>query len=386
MKIEEMNLEQVNQRLAELDEIVRNATDVKIVNNAATEKRSLIARRNELMELETRRQTALNLTSGEVTGRTVEERRNERPAERTFAVDSVEYRNAWLNSIRGVPVSEPEQRALTGAAYLVPTTTANQVLDKLVDMVPLLEEIELLRVRGNVNFAVNTVAPTVSLKAGGSAVDESTTTMIEVKLSSYTISGLVSIGADIASMAIDAFEGWLTNKLAEQLAYKVELYIIKGSGDSQPTGIDKAHAGAAWVDGTDAVDWAGAALASVDLDKAIGLLPAAYDKNAKFLMSKKTFFKSVIGLKDENNVPLITKEGSVYRIRGYEVKFSDQVDTDDIFFGDIKRGMVGNLSNDIQVERDRNLRYNAWDFLGWCSFDCKPSKVPCIIKIASDIS
>ena len=290
-----------------------------------------------------------------------------------------------LNSIRGVPVSEPEQRALTGAAYLVPTTTANQVLDKLVDMVPLLEEIELLRVRGNVNFAVNTVAPTVSLKAGGSAVDESTTTMIEVKLSSYTISGLVSIGADIASMAIDAFEGWLTNKLAEQLAYKVELYIIKGSGDSQPTGIDKAHAGAAWVDGTDAVDWAGAALASVDLDEAIGLLPALMTRMQNS-NEQEDIFKSVIGLKDENNVPLITKEGSVYRIRGYEVKFSDQVDTDDIFFGDIKRGMVGNLSNDIQVERDRNLRYNAWDFLGWCSFDCKPSKVPCIIKIASDIS
>lgn len=385
MKLEEMNLEQVTQRLAELDEEVRNANDVEFVNKATEEKKDLLARKAELEDLESRKQAALDISAQKVEPKVIETRK-ENEMEKTFAIDSVEYRNAWLNSIRGVPVSEPEQRALTGAAYLVPTTTANQVLDKLVDMVPLLEEIELLRVRGNVNFAVNTVAPTVSLKAGGSAVDESTTTMIEVKLSSYTISGLVSIGADIASMAIDAFEGWLTNKLAEQLAYKVELYIIKGSGDSQPTGIDKAHAGAAWVDGTDAVDWAGAALASVDLDKAIGLLPAAYDKNAKFLMSKKTFFKSVIGLKDENNVPLITKEGSVYRIRGYEVKFSDQVDTDDIFFGDIKRGMVGNLSNDIQVERDRNLRYNAWDFLGWCSFDCKPSKVPCIIKIASDIS
>ena len=384
MKLEEMNLEQVTQRLAELDEEVRNANDVEFVNKATEEKKDLLARKAELEDLESRKQAALDISAQKVEPKVIETRK-ENEMEKTFAIDSVEYRNAWLNSIRGVPVSEPEQRALTGAAYLVPTTTANQVLDKLVDMVPLLEEIELLRVRGNVNFAVNTVAPTVSLKAGGSAVDESTTTMIEVKLSSYTISGLVSIGADIASMAIDAFEGWLTNKLAEQLAYKVELYIIKGSGDSQPTGIDKAHAGAAWVDATDAVDWAGAALASVDLDKAIGLLPAAYDKNAKFLMSKKTFFKSVIGLKDENNVPLITKEGSVYRIRGYEVKFSDQVDTDDIFFGDIKRGMVGNLSNDIQVERDRNLRYNAWDFLGWCSFDCKPSKVPCIIKIASDI-
>ena len=182
------------------------------------------------------------------------------------------------------------------------------------------------------------------------------------------------------------FEGWLIGKIAEQLSYKIEYYIINGGGVGEPTGIDLAFTSTAWADETDAVDWSSTSLGTVDIDEAIGMLPAAYDRNAKFLMSKKTFFQSVIGLEDVNNVPLVSREEGKYRIRGYEVIFSDQVTTGDIFYGDFKRGMVGNLSNEVQVERDRNLTYNAWDYLGWCSFDCKPSKVKAIIKIAADVT
>ena len=41
MKIEEMNLEQITARLAELDEKVRAATDAEAVNKAAEEKKEL---------------------------------------------------------------------------------------------------------------------------------------------------------------------------------------------------------------------------------------------------------------------------------------------------------------------------------------------------------
>ena len=385
MKLEEMNLEQVTQRLAELDEEVRNANDVEFVNKATEEKKDLLARKAELEDLESRKQAALDISAQKVEPKVIETRK-ENEMEKTFAIDSVEYRNAWLNAMKNTQVSEAEQRALTGASYLVPTATANKVLDSLVDMVPLLNEIDLLRVKGNVTFAVNTVAPTVSIKEGGSAVDDGGTTFVQVSLGSYTISTIVRIGADTASMAIDAFEGWLIGKIAEQLSYKIEHYIINGDGEGEPTGIDLAFTSSAWTNETDAVDWASTSLGTGDIDKAIGLLPAAYDRNAKFLMSKKTFFQSVIGLEDVNNVPLVSREEGKYRIRGYEVIFSDQVTTGDIFYGDFKRGMVGNLSNEVQVERDRNLTYNAWDYLGWCSFDCKPSKIKAIIKIASDIA
>ena len=129
-----------------------------------------------------------------------------------------------------------------------------------------------------------------------------------------------------------------------------------------------------------------AALAVADLDSAIGLLPAAYDKESKFLMSKKTFYTNIVNLTDVNNLPVVQREGNKFIVRGFEVVFSDQVAANAIYFGSFKRGMAGNLGVDIKVEKQRNLRYNSYDFLGWGVFDCKPAQTGCIVKIASDIA
>ena len=380
MNLEDMNLEQVNQRLAELDEIVERSQKVEEVDSATEEKRSLLDRQAELKDLQERKQIAKDLQSGKIVAEVVEERKDEKHME-VMTYESPEYRTAWLNKMRGAPLTEVEERAFTGSAYVVPDSTANKVIDALVDMVPLLNEVELLRVKGNVSFAVQSAAPAPTEKAGGVAQDEATTTLVQVALGSYTIATLVRIGADIASMAIDAFEGWLTGKIAEQLSYKLEQFIVSGDGSGSPTGIDEIT----WTDNTNAIDWASTSLDDADIDQAIGLLPAAYDRNAKFLMSKKTFFNNVIGLTDTNNVPIVQRESGKYLIRGYPVMFSDACTVNDIFFGDFKRGMVANLSNEIKIERDRNLAYNSWDYLGWCSFDCKPSGINCIVKIAADV-
>ena len=383
MNIEDMNLEQTIERLAELDEIVERSATVEEIDEATNEKKELIERKAFLEDLQERKQIARDIQAGKITANIIEERKEETKMELTYKPDSMEYRNVWLNKMRGVALNETEERAFSDANAVVPDATANMIIDSLVDKVPLLNEIELLRVKGHVSFAVNTVAPALTLKAGGSAVDEATTTMVQVTLGSYTMSTIVRIGADVASMAISAFEGWLVAKLTDQIAYKIEYYIIKGSGESQPKGIDAIT----YVDGTNAVDWAGAALADEDINEAIGLLPAAYDGNAKFLMSKKTFYTNVLGLTDTNNVPLVQRDANNrFVLQGFPVIFSDQVDAGDIFYGDFKRGMVGNLSNEMKVERDRNLGYNSWDYLGWCSFDCKPSGINCIVKIAVDIT
>ena len=55
MKLEEMNLEQVTQRLAELDIEVREATEVEAVNKATEEKKNLLIRKSELEDLEMRK-------------------------------------------------------------------------------------------------------------------------------------------------------------------------------------------------------------------------------------------------------------------------------------------------------------------------------------------
>lgn len=379
-------LKEIEERLSAIKiEIDTDGADLDALENEIT---TLTEERKSINEKIEKRQQLVDSIVNLPDTNIIKDFKEERKLEvKTYLNGSEEYRIAYLKNLQGAKLDEIEQRALTGGSTALPQQTANIVIDKLVDMVPLLNEIELFRVDGNVNFMVNTVAPGATLEAAGGAVTESNATLVEVSLGGYNMNAFLSIGADLASMAVSAFEDWLVRKLTEAIAYKIEYYIINGDGNSAPKGIEKY---ATWdvSDGT-GVDWTGgqngAALAVADLDSAIGLLPAAYDKESKFLMSKKTFYTNIVNLTDINNLPVVQREGNKFIVRGFEVVFSDQVAANVIYFGSFKRGMAGNLGVDIKVEKQRNLRYNSYDFLGWGVFDCKPAQTGCIVKIASNI-
>ena len=387
MNLDEMNLQQVEERLAALDVEVRKATEAEAVEKAAEEKKGLLTRKAELVDLEQRKKTALELNEGKVPDKIIEERKAEPKMENKIERGTEEYRIAWLKQLQGKELTEMETRALTGGTSALPDQTANKVIDILLDTVPMLNEIELFRVPGSINIAVEVTAPGATREAAGGAVTESSATLRQVTLNGYNMNAFIRLGADLAQQAVSAFEDWLTRKLADAIANKIENFIINGDGSGDPKGIDKYVTTWDVSDGT-GVDWtgsSGSALAVDDLDKAIGLIPAKYDQAAKFVMSKKTFYTNVVNLTDVNNLPVVERDGRTFYVRGYPVVFSSYVADGVIYFGDFKRGMVGNLSSDVRVEKQRNLAYNAWDFLGWAVFDCAPAAAGCIVKIASNI-
>jgi len=392
MNLDDMNLQQVEERLAALDVEVREATEAEAVEKAAEEKKGLLTRKAELVDLEQRKKTALELNEGKAPEKIIEARKEEKKMEIEKKLDhsSEEYRIAWLKNLQGKEIGEIEKRdaGLTGGTSTLPEATANKVVEILVDTVPLLNEVTLFRMPGSVNIAVEVTSPEANREAAGGAVTNSTAELRQVTLNGYNMNAFLSIGADLQAMAVPAFEDWLTRSLADAIAEKIEDFIVNGDGNGDPQGIEYYDT---WkVSSLNAIDWTGGSsnneLAVADLDNAVGLLPARYDKDSKFLMSKKTFYQNVANLTDLNNMPVIEREGRSFYVRGYPVIFSGAVATGNIFFGDFKRGMVANLSSDIKVEKQRNLRFNAWDFLGWGVFDCKPAAAGCIVKIAADIA
>lgn len=389
MNLDEMNLQQVEERLAALDIEVRSFTEVADVEKATKEKKGLLERKAELVDLEQRKKTALELNEGKAPEKIIEARKEEKnmDIEKMLDRSSEEYRSAWLKNLQGKELNEVEKRALSGGTSALPEATANKVVEILVDTVPLLNEIELFRMPGSINIAVEVIAPGATREAAGGLVTESTAVLRQVTLAGYNMNAFIRLGADLAQQAVSAFEDWLTRKLADAIGNKIEDFIVNGDGSGDPKGIDKYvdtwdvsnGTGVAWTGSS------GAALAVADLDAAIGLLPAKYDRDSKFVMSKKTFYTNVANLTDVNNLPVVEREGRNFYVRGYPVVFSNYVTTGTIFFGDFKRGMVGNLSSNIQVEKQRNLAYNAWDFLGWAVFDCAPAAAGCIVKVAAGI-
>ena len=384
MDLDNMTLQQVEERLAALDIEVRSFTEAAQVDAATEEKKQLLQRKTELVDLEKRKQTALELTAGKAPEKIIEERKVDIHMEnKIIERGTEEYRIAWLKNLQGKPLDELETRALTGGTSALPEATANKIVEILVDTVPLLGEIELFRMPGSISIGVEVTAPGAKVEAAGGSVTGSDAELRQVTLNGYNMNAFLSIGADLQAQAIPAFEDWLTRKLADAVGNEIENLIVNGDGVNDPKGIEEY---AVWDDSNEtAVDWDNSALDVGDLDKAIGILPAKYDKDAKFLMSKKTFFNNVANLSDVNNLKVVERIGRDFYVRGYPVIFSSYVTTGDIFFGDFKRGMVGNLSSDIKVEKQRNLRNNAWDFLGWAVFDCQPAAAGCIVKIADDI-
>jgi len=61
MDLKEMNLQQVEERLTALDIEVRSFTEVADVEKATEEKKGLLERKAELVDLEQRKKTALEL-------------------------------------------------------------------------------------------------------------------------------------------------------------------------------------------------------------------------------------------------------------------------------------------------------------------------------------
>ena len=145
MEIRNMNLEQVNARLSALIEEVRNSNDLEFIKNATTEKEELLARKNDLETLEQRKKDILEVNSGN--GNVIST--NGEPQKR-YAVDSKEYRTAWLMNLQGREIPAEARAAITATAA-IPTMTANMIVDRL-DEHPLLGAIDVLHIPGYVTL------------------------------------------------------------------------------------------------------------------------------------------------------------------------------------------------------------------------------------------
>ena len=388
MKLDDMNLQQVNERLAALDVEVRGAKTVEAVEAAAEEKKSLLERKKELEDLERRRQTALDLTAGAKTpDRVIDIRKDENNmkfSEMTLEerVATPEYRDLWLSKLLGKDIEKrAHEMGITEVGAVVPTITQERIFNKLRDYVPLLNEITLLQVPGNVSFVVEGVKNDAALHAENTLITPAADTMVKVTLAGYEIVKVLRISATIQAMSINSFEGWLAENLAEGIAEKIGALIIYGDGDSKPTGINKA---ATWANGTNAVDWAtDNTVTTAELIKLVGYLKPGYHRRAKFLMNHKTYW-NIVSKQEDQKFKIMTPDWK--RLLGYEILLDDRVNDFNIFFGDFKK-VVGNLAQNVEVKRSEASGFlnNAVDFRGTAIFDCKVAVGEAFVKAGNTL-
>ena len=302
--------------------------------------------------------------------------------ERTYGADSPEYRSAYLKQMRGIELSDVEERAMTSASSsagpVIPTQTMNKIISKLHQYAPLLDEIELLSVPGNVKVPAEGTTIEASIHAEGATITAAGDTMTYVELGMYEITKLITISKTVELMSVDAFENWLTDKIARNVADKITGLILTGTGSSQAQGINAI----AWDESNSVTVAKSSTLTVANIDSVVGLLNGAYDAGAKWIMSKKTFFGDFRALQDNSKNKVISKEGDTWYVEGYPVSFDERMTIHEAILGNLRRGYIGNMPEEAHVTSQFVVRENSYDFLGSAMFDGKVQAVEAFVKIA----
>ena len=293
-----------------------------------------------------------------------------------------EYRSAWLKQLRRLPLNDAENRAYANAsgtgAEVIPTQTANEIISKVNQLAPMLNEVTLLHVNGAVKFAIEGTNTAASIHTENADITAAADTLTYVSLSGYEIIKLVQISDTVITMSITAFESWIVNMLAEAIARKIEDLIINGTGSSQPKGIDKANT---WNATNSVTVGASASLTAANVQTLIGLLPSGYDRNGKFVMNKRTLFIDFLPLQDNNKNHIVTVQGNNYFVYGYPVLLSDYVADHIAYLGDCSK-ICANFAENISVKSAYEINTNSYKYSGIAIFDCAPAIGEAFVKLA----
>lgn len=296
------------------------------------------------------------------------------------------YRVAFFKRLQGKELSPEELTAYSSGASsagaVIPTQTAEEIITKLKERAPLLQEITLLQVQGNVTFAVEGTNNAAAIHTENASITPAADTLVKVSLSGWEVTKLIQVSDTVKTMSINAFEGWLVDMLVESIADKISDMIINGTGSSQAKGIEKANT---WGD-TNSVSVAKTgSLTSANVQTLIGLLGGGYDANAKFIMSKKTLYTDFMPLQDNSKNDIVTREGRSYYVYGYPVLIDSRVTEHEAYLGDLKK-YVANLAESVNVKADFDIDTNSNKYLGVAIFDGAPALGEAFVKLVKATS
>lgn len=368
-------LEEIETRLSAIkQEIEIEGADIQALTD---ETDALIEERKTIIEAEEKRQAVLAKVA-QIPAVTVKEN-TEMEEIRTYGIESEEYRSAWVHALQGKKLTEIEERAFatTDAANAVPTSVSDKMFEKMKKLAPMLSEITLMQVAGNIKFMAEGTRNTAAIHTENSSVTPATDSVVSVSLGGFEFMKVIRISKAAETMSIAAFENWLVEMLAGDIARKIDDYIINDSTNGIVAMASTSTTNKVTQTATTGYGYS-------DIMNLIALLPAAYDAEAKFLVNKKVLFQDIKGIVDSNKRPIFDPVEKT--LCGYPVLVDDYVPTDhkQVFLGKWT-DVVGNLSQAVNVARSEESGFlnNSIDFRGTAIFDSKLAKTDAVVQLAN---
>lgn len=376
MEIKDMNVEQLEERMAAIAvesdapeaDVDALLAEARAINDELKERKDAEAKRSEI-------RAAVAAGAGEVKEKIVEEKRT------MFERDSIEYRNAWLKELQGKELTVEERAGYTQtstyATHAIPTLVAEKFFEKMKKLAPMMSHITLMRVAGNLTFVSEGTRNAAAIHTENSAMTPATDTTVAVTLGAKEFIKVIGISKSASMMSVDAFEDWLVQMLAGDIARAIDSYIVNSTiaANTYTTGTNQIVNTQAWTTG--------------NVNSLIALLPAAYDAEAIFVMHKATLYNKVANITNSAGNPIYIanpEDGFVGRLMGYPVVLDDYVTTanDAVYLGAFKN-VVGNLSEGPEVERSLEAGFASASILyrGYASFDSALANGEAVVRLVS---
>lgn len=227
------------------------------------------------------------------------------PAANVDRYDTEEYRNAFMNFVcRGVaiPAEMRATTATTDVSAVIPTTLLHEIVKEVKSYGNLFAAVRHLNVQGGVEI------PVLSLKPSASWIGESTgSTAQKVQANSKITFSYYGLECKIAQTllasvtTLEMFQQLFVPLATEAMAKALDIAIIGGTGNGQPTGVtvDTRVPAANKVTLTpeEFTSWEGWK------KKVFGKMAKSY-RNGIFYMAQGTFDGYIDGMVDKNGQPI----------------------------------------------------------------------------------
>ena len=266
-----------------------------------------------------------------------------RKENKMYGVETREYRNAWVKNIVGRDLDVEERAALTSAGAVIPTMTVNAIWDRLVKPAELLGRVDVTQFPSYVRFPKATTVNAATAQAVGGTITESSDVVSYADLVPNEYVKLLTVGADIDHMAIDAIHDWIVNNLTDSIRYAINKDILVGTGTNSLKGITASVSASSTA-------LTAAGVTKKDLMTIMAALGAQYHPGAVWIMTPGLFYGEVMQITSLNDY--IINEGFQYRLFGHDVILMSEAlvsSKETIFFGDPKAYKV-NIFKALEVK------------------------------------
>lgn len=278
-----------------------------------------------------------------------------------FALDSEEYRTAWLKQLQSRNLSQEEKRALTAANGAISKLVANDIMTQVRDHAPLMERITMVYSGSKITYYVEGTNDAATDHTENGAITPANDTLTPVELSPAEIVKLVQISDAAQQMSIPAFNSWIVSMLGEAIARKINEKII--------TAITAAASSA----GT-----------SIDAATVQALLGSVKGAGVAILCNRKTLYTKLLPIQDNSKSSIVKFAGGSEKayVYGVEVLQDDNVADDTVLAGDMTKA-VGAMGENIAVRQQYDIDTNSHKYLGVALFDVKVGLASAFSKIAA---